>query len=148
MKPSTKAQRQHIYSLCNFNKELKEDILFQFFGSTEKPITSTKELSFEQANTIIKHLGAQPHVENADFLRFNKEYAQHRYILSLCLQIGWSEQHKVHGKVADLKALATWLVSERAPVRKPLPKQSTVELSKTIAALENMIKKHYAKSKA
>ncbi|NRR90631.1 hypothetical protein HSX10_03535 [Winogradskyella undariae] len=71
---------------------------------------------------------------------------QHSYILSLCIQYGWSKDHKTKAiKVADLGALDKWLRGThkigQSPVLKPLNDMSPYECSKVIHALEQMIYK-------
>jgi len=71
---------------------------------------------------------------------FDKGNSQHRLILSLSIQAGWSTLHPKYGEVADLQRLQGFLKSEKAPVNKPLKQQSHHELSKTIKALEGIVK--------
>ncbi|AUS04513.1 hypothetical protein [Pseudotamlana carrageenivorans] len=75
---------------------------------------------------------------------YDSNNQQHKYILSLCMQFGWSKAHKVTGKqVANLGALDKWLRGVhkigQSPIKKPLQDMSTTELSKVITALENMV---------
>lgn len=77
---------------------------------------------------------------------FDKNNTQHSYILSLCIQYGWSKEHKVTGKkVADLGALDKWLRGKhkigQSPVKKPLQDMQPEECSKVIHALEQMLYK-------
>lgn len=72
--------------------------------------------------------------------RFDKNNSQHKLILSLCHQAGWTISHPKYGRVPDLKRLQGFLKSAKAPVKKPLLKQSHKELSKTITALEGIVK--------
>ncbi|EGV44353.2 hypothetical protein BZARG_757 [Bizionia argentinensis JUB59] len=75
---------------------------------------------------------------------------QHRYVLSLAMQFGWSKIHPITGKqVADLGALDKWLKGKskigQSPVLKPLMEMTPTETSRIIVALENMVaKKHEA----
>lgn len=73
---------------------------------------------------------------------FDKENQQHKYILSLCIQLGWSKQHPVYGEVADLARLGSWLKT-KAPVKKMLMNQEPEEVSQNIKALEIILKKDY-----
>lgn len=122
------------------DKELKKALVAQFSGSPEK--TSTKDLTHAQANQLLQHLGIKPVVYD-NWAFFDKYNRSHNYIISLAIQNGWSIPHKVHGEVADLGRLSEWLKSKKAPVRKPLKKMDTRELSRTISALESMITKTY-----
>ena len=81
---------------------------------------------------------------------FDKSNSKHKYILSLCIQFGWSKEHyKTGNTVADLGALDSWLRGNssigQSPVKKPLEEMTTQELSKVIAALESMTIKRYSK---
>lgn len=81
---------------------------------------------------------------------YNKDSSQHKYILSLSIQYGWTKTHKVTGKsIADLAALDKWLRGKHAigqsPVCKPLNDMTRPELSKVITALENMVTKKHSK---
>ncbi|TYB69021.1 MULTISPECIES: hypothetical protein [Bizionia] len=82
---------------------------------------------------------------------FDFKNTQHRYILSLCMQFGWSKTHPVTGKqVADLGALDSWLKGKhkigQSPVKKPLIDMEAKEASRVITALENMVGKKHAQS--
>lgn len=78
--------------------------------------------------------------------KFDKDNSKHRYILSLCIQYGWTtENPKTGNEIADIIALTRWLHSARCPVRKPLRKMTSKELSQVITALESMITKRFKK---
>jgi len=75
---------------------------------------------------------------------FDKNNTKHSYILSLCIQYGWSKEHPKTGKeVADLGALDRWLKGKNdrgnSPVQMPLEDMSPLKLSIVIVALENMV---------
>lgn len=77
---------------------------------------------------------------------FNPKSNKHMYILSLCIQYGWSKEHPKTGKeVADLGKLDVWLKGKhkmgQSPVKKPLMEMQPGELSTVITALENMVTK-------
>ena len=77
---------------------------------------------------------------------FDKSNTKQKYILSLCIQYGWSKPHHVTGhEVADLGALDSWLRGKstigQSPVKKPLQEMQSSELSKVITALEAMVTK-------
>lgn len=76
---------------------------------------------------------------------FNKDNQQHRYILSLCIQMGWSVTSERYGEVADLNRLSNWLKSNLSPIVKPLKDMEPNELSKIVSALESMNGKHHSK---
>lgn len=73
---------------------------------------------------------------------FDKNNTQHRTILSLLRQARWTKDW--NGKeVPDIKRLSDFLHSNKAPVNKALKKMNTQELSKTIVALEGIVKAQY-----
>lgn len=73
---------------------------------------------------------------------------QHRYIISLLHQIGWTvpKPSNKSKNLPDYERFGKWLQSEKAPVSKPWRKMNKQELSKTIVALENMLTKNYSKN--
>lgn len=80
-------------------------------------------------------------IENWAF--FDKNNKQHKQILSLAIQAGWSLHNDRYGEVADLKRLSDFLKSDKSPVKKPLKEMETKELSKIIYALEQIVKHEY-----
>lgn len=122
----------------------KKSLIAQFTGNVN--LTSTKDLNFQQANELIKSFNGKPvfqanKVKNKSFFKFDISNTKHRAILSLCHQYGW-EKEGTH--LIDMTRLGEWLMT-KAPVKKALGNQSSVELSKTITALENMVSKKYKK---
>lgn len=75
---------------------------------------------------------------------FDSKSKKHKYILSLCIQMGWSAESDRYGEIADLDRLSKWLKSNNSPVRKPLKEMSPLEASKIISALEIMNTKHHS----
>ncbi|MCJ1809884.1 hypothetical protein [Flavobacterium covae] len=113
--------------------------------------SSLKALTQSQAVLIIKALTGQE-VEkpakksiNDNWALFDKHNEQHKYILSLLIQMGWSVENERYGEVADMYRLSDWLKSEKSPVRKALTKMTPIETSKIISALESMNTKHHSK---
>ncbi|MCH4824274.1 hypothetical protein ML462_13950 [Gramella lutea] len=135
---ATKEQKQAIYRLCGYQKDTKEEYVQWVTGDVNK--TSTNDLSFEQANKIIKQAGGTPYKNKTDnWAFFNKDNGKHKYILSLCRQLDWTTPDERFGKVVDLNRLSEWLKSDKSPVKKPLKKMNARECSKIITALEGMI---------
>jgi len=135
-----KAQIQKIHGLLPANiksdKELKESIIIEYTQDFAK--YSTKDLTFEQANTLIVDLGGKP-VYN-EWTGFNYKKNSHRYILSLLQHAGWVRYDKhLRRHVADMPRFGRWLRGEKSPVKKPLHKQTKDEVSKTIVALEGVL---------
>ena len=109
------------------------DLIAVYTGDAHK--TSVKDLNFDQANDLIKRLGGRPYYDD-NWGLFDKNNAQHRHVLSLLHQIGWTMYHYIHGTVPDTRHLSNWLKSSRSPVRKPLMKMDAKEVTKIIGALE------------
>ena len=137
----TKAQIQIIHCLLpariKKDKELKEAIIIEYSQDFTKH--STKDLTVEQANTLIVDLGGKPVLD--EWSRFNNKKNSHRYILSVLQQAGWvlyDRQRKRH--IADMPRFGQWLKSKKSPVKKPLNKQNKEEVSRTIVALEGILK--------
>lgn len=121
------------------DKEQKANLMQQFTKDYRK--TSTKDLTFIQANQLIKRLGGKPlQYDNYAYIDFKNK--QHRYIYSLLMQHGWTVYSQEHTKsIADLQRLSDWLKSHRSPVKKKLKDMTPKELSKIITALEQMMLK-------
>ncbi|QAA81387.1 hypothetical protein EI546_06435 [Aequorivita sp. H23M31] len=142
---ATKKQKQLIH-LNTPNRDIKEEFVQWATGSVEK--TSTNDLSFEQANEIIKKLGKQPvKVTKEDspmfWGYFDRSNKQHLQIQSLLHQIKWTMANTKYGRVPDLARFGSWLQSDRSPVRKPLKKMTPAECSKIINALNGILKTLY-----
>lgn len=143
---ANKYQKQYIYRLCSYNKDIKEEWVQWATGDNTK--TSTNDLSFDQANAIIKQAGGTQVTQigkTDNWAFFNKNNGKHLYILSLCRQLNWQTPDEKYGKVVDLNRLSEWLKSDKSPAKKPLQKMKSAELSKVITALENIIKWEYSK---
>jgi hypothetical protein len=122
--------------------EAKAELIAQFTGNQAK--VSTKDLSFHQANELIKSLKGKPVFigtaikgNGTSFFHFDFGNKQHRTILSLAHQYGWEKTGEFKHMI-DMTRLGEWLMT-KAPVKKALGKQTPMELSKTITALENMV---------
>lgn len=135
MTQSTSSQRKDLYRLFGYCKDA-EKMHVQHF--TNGKGTTAKDLSMFQANQLKKKL-----ITNWAF--FNKDNEQHKYILSLLIQMGWSQQHPKYGEVADMARLSNFLKSKKSPVPKPLPDMSITETSKLISCLESMLTKSLSK---
>lgn len=145
MIPASKKQKQVIAILVKGDKELKKALVQQITNDESK--ISTNDLTHAEANEIIYHLGGKP-LTYEQWALFDKNNKQHKTVLSLCMQYGWSLTPTT-GKsieIADLFKLSEWLkTGEKCPVNKPLKKMNAKELSKIILALEAMVKWKYRK---
>lgn len=119
------------------DREAKAELIAMFTEDIKK--TSTKDLTWLQANELIMRLGGTPIPANRAYMRFDAKNKQHRTILSLCHQNGW-EVYSKGRYIADMHRLAEWL-QHKSPVQKPLTAMASRELSKVIFAMENMILK-------
>ena len=141
MIPASSKQKQRIAILTKNDKELKAAYVVQQTKDDSKH--STNDLSHSQANTIITQLGGKPLVYD-NWAFFDKYDRSHSYIRSLCIQYGWTALNSRHSEIADLGRLSEWLKNQ-APVKKRLLNMTRTEVSKTISALENMVKKSQLK---
>lgn len=121
------------------DREERADFLYQF---TNQRISSTKELTYKEADELIHFLKG----DLSYYAKFDSKNPQHSLILSLCYQLGWTSFNKrANRSLADLKILGGWLASNKSPVRKPLSEMTIKECSKIIAALEGILHSLYKK---
>jgi hypothetical protein len=122
------------------NKDIKEEWV-QWATADVKKI-STNDLTFDQANMILKQLGLKEHVKDL-WSKFDKNNAQHMSILATMRTAQWVK--KVNGKeVADLDILDHFLRT-KSPVKKPLKEMTYEETSKVIYALNQTVKWMFSK---
>lgn len=132
---ATKDQKLAIRRNCGFNEDVKCELVQ--WVKNDNAQTSLNTLTFDEANKILVHQGDKPH-KGEKWANFDKENPKHRAIVSLLYQAQWVTNFKGR-EVPDLDKFSTWLQSEKAPVRKPLKKQTPQELSKTIKALSGIV---------
>lgn len=133
---ATAKQKQRIAIACNGNKERKAALVKQFTEDTTK--SSTNDLTFVQANELLEFLKLTPESYKA-YAYFDMNKQSHKYILSLCRQLGWVTNHPTRsGTVPDLERLGKF-IAYNTGAKKPLSKQSPEETRKTIYALEQCL---------
>jgi hypothetical protein len=120
-------------------RDIKEEFVQWAMDDNSK--ISCNDLTFDAANMILVKLGKEPH-KLAFRAVFDKDNERHKYILSLCMQYGWSTT-KRRITIADLDKLNTWMHSQRCPVQKKLKDMNNDELTKFIGALEGMVKSKF-----
>lgn len=130
---STSGQRKALYRLFGYCKETEAVHVAEI---TKGKGVTAKELTMHQADQLKKKL-----VTN--WANFNIDNQQHKYILSLMRQMGWTTPNDKYGEVADMARLSDFLKSKKTPVPKPLQDMGTREISKLICCLESMITKKY-----
>lgn len=144
----TTDQTKYIHALLpeaiKNDKDQKTFIVSQFTRDTSK--TSTKDLTFDQANAMIERFGGKPlYYDNWAFLDLVHN-SQHKYIYSLLMQNGWTFfSHDRKRTLADLQRLSEFLKSPKSPVKKKIKNMSKTECSKIITALESMLQKELTK---
>lgn len=131
---TTTHQRKQLYKLFGYNKETEAIHVQQITGDASKK--SSADLTLEQAKKLIGNLTTY-------WAYFNKDDQQHKYILSLLRQIGWTKASDRYGIVADMDRLSVFLKSNKSPVPKPLQKMNPEETTKIINCLESMLGKKY-----
>lgn len=124
-------------------KDEKENIVFNF---TSGRTTHLSEMEPEELVALLDKLSGN--TNNTNYLRygkFDKDNKQHCYLLSLCMQLGWSIHNKnVQRNVADIVRLGRFIMHFGA-IKKPLMEQSKQELQKTVYQFEQMVSKHFNK---
>lgn len=143
LKYSTKAQRQLIMGLCKYDVENKSSAVLSISnGRTE----NLRELFFTEASRLIKRLkGEKQSYSTPRHLQFDLSSSQHRYILSLLKQLGWTKPSEKHGEIADMERLNNWLIGKKSPIKLCLMDIAFKDLSKIIHALEQMLVKPKSK---
>lgn len=87
---ATKEQKQLIH-INTPNRDTKEE--FVQWATDDNAKTSCNDLSFDEANKILLQLNLTPH-KPKNYAVFDKNNKQHRTILSLCIQNGFSKAHQ------------------------------------------------------
>jgi len=142
---ANKKQKQLIHVNAP-NRDIKEEFVQWATGDNDK--ISCNDLSYAQANMILRKLGVKTvpmHVADmaSSWGKFDNSNGKHRNILSLLRQVRWVTPHPKFGEVADVARLGAWLQSDKSPVKKPLMKMESEEVSKVIVALEGILKGLY-----
>lgn len=145
---ATKQQKFAIRKNCGFNEGIKEELVQWATGTNDK--TSLNDLSYAQAEKILNAQGHSHGLQIRDSVStttenwglFDKMNTKHLYILSLLRQLGITIEIKGRD-VADINKLSEWLKSDKSPVQKPLKRMTSLEESKIIHALEQMMKKKW-----
>lgn len=132
----TKSQIKYIRGLCKHNEDVKKQAVLSISNGRTHSITA---LTSSEAYQLINKL--KPDTQIPKHLQFDRSNSKHKYIISLCHQLGWTKPSKKWGKIANLETLHNWLISKRSPVNKCLMDIPYVELSKVIYALEQILEK-------
>ncbi len=136
---STKAQRLTIMGAINYKHDIKVVLASEFSNGRTDSLT---KLFFKEADELIKSLKSnRKELGTPRHLQFDLSNSKHKYIMSLCRQLGWVKYHERLGTVVNMKTLYDWLMSEKSPVNKCLMNLSYPELSKIIFALEQILDK-------
>lgn len=137
-----KKQKQIIAILTKGDKELKAQLVVQ--ETQDEAKCSTNNLTFVQANNIIRALGGNVVVNK--WTRFDKNKTSHMKVLNCLYDLGWTFFSQDKGRsMANMASLGAWLQT-KAPVKKPLIDMTATEVSKTIHALESMLRKSIKKT--
>lgn len=128
--------------------EVKADFIFGYTGDAER--VSTKLMTFAEADAAIKFLqyGAvaeQTGTSYRHYSRFDVSIRTHRYILSMCMTIGWTVySDKLKREVADLNKLGQY-IANHSPHQKPLKEHNGKELKQLVLSMERMVTTYKAK---
>ena len=139
--PITPFQKKRIMHNCNYQVEIKNEWVQWVTGDTNR--TSLSGITQAQAVRILKQQtgdtteAVEKSVENWGV--FDKENAQHRYILSILRQANIVVKSEKWGEIPDMSGFFNrFLRSPKSPVKKPLKQMSPTEVSKIITALEGV----------
>lgn len=117
----------------------KAKVVSQFTEDEDK--TSTKDLTYAQANEMIHWLQFGNKMATDHFAAFDKKNKQHMYILSICHQIGWVQYSPTkRTNFVHLPSLGSWL-HKYGYLHKPLKDYTNKELPKLISQLEAIVTK-------
>lgn len=134
-------QIQIIQTILSKRYSDRDERLEYLEGFLGQKISSTKDLSFRQANDVIYYLQNNKEPEYRSWAYFDKGNETQRKIRMLAIEYGWGDYST---RKADLNALGKWIASGRCPVKgKSLMEMSKPELEKVIKALENMVQKKW-----
>lgn len=124
------------------DKEQKKELVHQFTGDYNK--TSTKDLTFNQANDMIIRFGGKA-VGYDHWGLFDAKEPSHLKVLSLLQEIGWTIWNADKQRnVADIYRLSEFLKSKKSPINLPLKKMTPLQISrKLIPALEGISNSTY-----
>ena len=133
---ATKEQKRDI-AMNTPNKDTKEEWVQWATADVNK--TSTNDLTFDQANMILKQLNVKIHTSVKDpYEEFDAKNPQHKRIMAQLYTIGWTK--KVNGReIPDFKPFANWLKT-KSPVKMPLKEMSPKQVSKVIFAFGAVVK--------
>ena len=136
--PITPFQKNRIMQNCNYNLDIKNEWVQWVTGDNNK--TSLRNITQAQAVRIIKQqTGSDSSGAVENWGAFDKENAQHRYILSILRTANIVVKSEKWGEVPDTAGwLNRFLQSPKSPIKKPLKKMSPTEVSKIITALEGV----------
>lgn len=138
----TDFQVKRIMANCKYQDNIKTEWVQWVTGDVKR--TSLKSITQAQASQIIRAqegstLVSEPKAEN--WGKFDVSNTQHRYVMSVLRTADIVVNHEKYGEVADMHGwLSNFLqFDNRCPVKKPLLKMETEELSKIIYALEKIL---------
>lgn len=141
MSTITKPQIQQLQTICSGKFRDREERLEALSEMVGVEIKSIKDLNRLQADELIYFFNTGKPVDHSLWAIFDRNNSQHKTILSLCHQLGWVQEDKP--QFVDLYSLGGWLKSDRSPVKMPLKEMERPQLSKIIAALQNIVKSKY-----
>lgn len=134
--PITAHQIKEIRKNANFQEDIKEEWVQWVTGDVAR--TSLKSLTQAQAVQILKaQTGTEPQEDNWGL--FDKDNRQHLTLLAYMRTAQWTTQNGKYGEVADIDRLSNWLKTDKSPVKKPLKKMQSWEVSKIIEAFKGII---------
>ncbi len=132
MKPTISEQRRFAAALNERGLwEKRHDVCAECL---KRPVSSIAESNSDELRKVTNDLSSDERWGWADF-----KNPQHRRVLSVCYQLGWTRFHRQLGRtVADPERLGRWLKYYSAP-KKPLKQCTQEEVGQIIKAMECML---------
>jgi hypothetical protein len=140
----TKKQIQQIQTILS-KRDLDREERLQFLSDKlQREITTTKDLTFVEAEELIYFLntGKTTQANWAFFDKF-KYVEERRKLFSLMHQAQWVTQKEGYNEIPDLVRLSNFLKSPKSPVKKPLKQFDKIEWEKLIKAFTNIVRGTY-----
>ncbi len=139
-----KKQIQQIQTILS-KQELDREERLQFLSDHfKREITTTKELTFIEAEDLIYFLNTgKKSNSNWAFFHHDKFVSERKLLFSYMYQAQWTTKALRYNEVPDLERLSNFLKSPKSPVAKPLKKFEKKDWSKLLHAFRNIVKGTY-----
>jgi hypothetical protein len=140
----TKKQIQQIQTIMSSRFSDRDERLDFVTAQTGREITSTKLLTFIEAEDLIYFLNTgKTNKSNWGFFDDDKFVSERKLLFSYMYQAQWTVPHETRTEVPDLERLSNFLKSPKNPTKKPLKKFDKKDWSKILQVFNNIVKGTY-----